>query len=774
MSWTRESLIAAALALFAPWALADTITVNTTKDDFQANTLCSLREAVEYFNRGKPVSGFQGCKAPAADSSDVITLPKQSTPYLVSGSAITIKSGMQIAGGGRTGDTTTTVEVVGSHRAFVVNYNPQYKPPRCAPNCATQPSSLDLLPASDSGAPGDYLTSVTRPLVTGTLPAEPVVPPAPQTYVIRIYDNPAQGDAVRVGEARYPVSTSPVPWQVHLSTDLANGVHHLTYKVETIDSITGAVVTAEALKPGNLQVAVSPVSTTLLVRMEKMVIKGDCATSTACATNVDDDTLITNDPAASNTSYDDYALSYSNGFINTTDKGGIIYNGEGLVLSDVLVKDGGALMGGAIYTNQQGGLRLDTSEFNSNHADRGAALYFEYSSANLERNLFTQNSVTTPAGVGAVVEVADPTIVDPFEGTKIANTTFSANDGRALSLRAGAVVNAATIVLNKGGIDFNGVDVQVFNTILVGNTTNPDCENLPASPTLQNDLLLTSGSCPSSGNQTISNVNGTPEQLMATLVGDRCASTYGLLCPLADHGGATFTHMPRLLADYDLSPLGVAASPIINKGSSSVGSSTAGSCPAQDQREKARSICDIGAVEVQAVTGTYTRSGGVTSYGVPYVQFLGKELEDEEVLPASKCPAAVSLQFPAAPPYYPPPDLAPDPTHVVPDSYQPTMPGCPWLEVAPSRGAVVFSIDGNYTYTPAYQFHGTDQFYYRVVTTLSNLNVLPYDRSRLVRGLVIIEPSSTMTSEKLSGALDVVGLLVLTAIGLIGRRGGRA
>lgn len=774
MSRTRESLFAAALALCSPWAVADSITVNTTTDDFQSNSLCSLREAVEYFNRGKPEGGFQGCVAPASDTSDGITVPQDAQPYVIAGTAITIRTALQVSGGGRSGEEVTRLQVTGAHRAFVVNYNPQYVAPRCSPNCASQPSSFNIASSSDTGTAGDYLTSANRPEISGTLPADPGPILPPHSYVVRVYDNPKEGERVNIGQVRVPLSTSPTPWKIIPGDALSNGVHHLTYTIEKVDNISGATVAEEALAPGTLQVAVHPAINTVVVRLEKMIIEGGCAASTTCATDVDDNVTLVNNPAASNTGYDEFALSYTNGFISTLGNGGVIYSGEGLVLSDVLVRNGGAVRGGAIYINQQGGLSLDKVEMQSNRADRGAALYFEYNSATLQRSLFTQNVVTTPASAGSVVEVAAATIAEPFEGTLVVNTTFSGNDGRALSLRAGAKVNASTIVLNKGGVDFNGADVQVFNTILVGNSINPDCENLPASPTFSNNLVLASGSCPAVGNQPISNADGTPGQLMATESDGRCSGTFGLLCPLADHGGATFVHMPRLLPDYDQSSAGAALSPIINKGTETGTTATSGACPSQDQRDKSRQQCDIGAVEFQPVKDNVTWSGGVTTFGVPYSQFLGKELEDEEVLPSSKCPDAVSLQTPAAPPYYPPPELAPDPTVVVPDSYNPDAPGCPWVEVAPSRGRVVFSADGNYTYTADYQFHGTDRFYYRVVTTLSNLNVLPNDRSRLVRALVIVEPSSSMASEKLGGAVGIWNLMALAALGLLLRRGGRA
>lgn len=781
MSRTRESLFVAALALCSPWAVADSITVNTTTDDFQANSLCSLREAVEYFNRGKPEGGFQGCTTEGRDESDVVTVPGNADPYRIAGTAITVRTNLYIAGEERTGDIPTKLRVEGAHRAFVVNYNPQYVPPRCSPNCASDPSSFNLVPLSDTGTAGDYLTTQVNPEVTVVLPGVAIVPPAtslpPHSYIIRVYQTFPDGIRYKVGEERAPLSATAATLTIPLSSLTLQfyGVHHLTYSLEKVDNVTDASVEAEAVSPATLKYALYPATTTASVRMDNMIIEGGCPASTTCATDVDDNTVLVNDTASSNAAYDEFALSYTNGLTNTAGKGGIIYNGEALFLYDVLLTGGGAPMGGAVYVTALGGMRIDKSEFILNRADNGAALYFEYNSADVDHSLFTENVVTTPAGAGAVVEVAAATVLEPFDETSIVNTTFSGNSGRALSLRAGAKVNASTIVLNQGGIDFNGADVKVFNTILVGNTTNPDCEEVPVAVVASNNLIEASGSCPSSGagNQTISNQDGTPGQLMAQVVDEQCVGTYGLLCPLEDHGGATRVHLPRLLPDYDLSGLGIAQSPIINKGADQ-DSDFVANCPAQDQREKTRQDCDIGAVELQAVTQSYVRSGGTTGYGVPYVEFMGQVLEDEEILPAAKCPARVSLQTPAAPPYYPPPELAPDPTAVVGDSYRPDVPGCPWLEVSPARGTVEFTVDGNYEYTAAYQFHGTDRFHYRIVTTLSFLNAMPNDRSRVVRAMVISEPSTSASSEKLSGAMGALDLAILGAFGLFVRRRVRA
>lgn len=786
MSWPRESLLLVILALSAPWACADLLTVNTTTDDFQVNRLCSLREAVEYFNRGRPEAGFQGCESESSDSSAVIKVPADSSPYLIQGSSITLGFPVSIEGEGRKDDTVTTLQVVGSHRAFVVNHNPQYKPPACgqAPaSCASDPARFNLLPASDTGTVGDYLTATLSPFVEGVLPGLTVEPPAttlpPHSYLLRVYLNPEEGDRVEVGRTKVKFSTSDMTWQVRLGFN-APGVHHLTYTLQEIDTLSNAVIADEGdPQDHTLKVAVYSVPERINVSLGQMVIKGGCATALDCAPEVDDDTDIKNDPALAG--YDEYGLSYSNGLTGTDDNGGVFFNNEILLLTDVLIQDGSAPRGGAIYLTADGGLDLYQSEIRTSRADQGAAVYAAYNSIEMRSSLLTANVLNAPAGSGAVVEVAASTVPTGLGATSLTNVTISGNTGLALSLREGARINASTIVLNTGGgLDFNGEDVGVYNTILAANpdTVNAaDCQNLPAEPAMLKNLVLSPGTCPGSGNQAISNTPGSESQLMATLVGDKCISPFGLLCPLADHDGPTFVHMPRILESYDESPLLIAASPIINKGSNKVGASDVDACPSQDQRGKARIVyaCDIGAVELQAVaTGSQTAAGGVIRYGELYSQYLGDDLADEVLLSINKCPDPVTLTLAPAPAAnFPPASLAADPAVVVPNSYQPGVPGCPWLEQAAGRGVVAFTPEGNYTYRPSSDFHGFDRFSIRVVTTLSWLNTHPADRSRLLKAVVIVEPSTSMTSTKLSGALDAWSILLLAVLGLGWRRGGK-
>lgn len=793
MSWPRERLFAAILALSAPWAVADTITVNTTQDDFADNDLCSLREAVEYFNRDKPAAGFQGCKPASTDSYAIITLPADESPYLIGNpasppghrEAILIKRAVTINGEGRRADTEsmTTVSVQGRHRAFVVSYNPVYLPPRCSlvgqGPCASDAAVFDIDPTSDNGTAGDYLTTSHAPLFRGTLPG--VAGPIPaHSYLIRVYDYPQTGDRVELGRTKVPLSGSDIDWQIKATRLVSDGLRHFRYTVEVVDTLTGATITAEsdpASVPYNQSVmlAVYSLPQRYSIRLSQMVIEG-CGDAAGCATPADDNTAVTNDPAAGNTAYDPYALSYTNGLDDTDGNGGIIFNDESLLLADVLLRDGVATRGGAVYVADDSAFKAEETEFSGNSAERGAAIFAVVNTVLVETSLATANTVTDAAG--AVIEVASGSVPAGLTATRIVNATLSGNTGRALSLREDAIVSTSTIVANSGGgLLANAEDIGLYNSIVAGNLTGADCELLGAGTVSSYNLFQVGGGCAGVNSQLISGVADTAGQLLAVEVDGRCSGRFGLLCPLADHGGATRVHLPRILEDYDLDPALLGASPIVNKGSPKVGGSDPEACPGQDQRALVRVSfsCDIGAVELQSVaSGATTASGGSIVHGQTFSAYLGEGLADEVLLPEHKCPDGITPFAPADPSVYPPAILAPDTSRVVPNSYRDDVPGCPWLEQAATRGVVAFTASGDYTYAPSTAFHGFDRFEIRVVTTLSHLNVQPDDRSRLIRAQVIVEPATTMTSSKLSGSADSLVLLALVLLGLSRRRGGKA
>jgi CSLREA domain-containing protein len=826
MPWPRKSLFLALFLLSSPWVTADTITVNTTTDDNLNNSLCSLREAVTYFNLGKPEGGYQGCEAPASDSFNVIKLPADTSPYVISQGPIFISSSISFSGDGAKGEDVTTVQVqvpngASGFRAFVINFDPSYEAPGCAPaNCSPDSDPLRapapaLSPLSDTNdallatpdhttdGAGDYLTFVQLPELTGSIPGSH---PANHSYKVRIYDNPKSGEPVLLAEkvvAPDPLSlTLPVSWALRSRIALAPGVHFLTYTIELLNSSEQPVTPdGESEHSEKLTVAVYPLDDRPQVTFSNMVLKGGgagCTTvsSVTCATDVDDTTTKVNDPLAT-ASYDPYGLTYRNLISGTAGNGGVIFNNENLALTDVILQDGEAQgKGGGLYVSDDAGVLITATEIRENKAGSGAAVFAERNSLRISQSLVVANEHNGLGGTGTVVEVADSTMVNGFQVSNISSSTFSGNTGVALSMRDNTAASTPTtvllenltIVLNTGGgVDFNNSDVEIRNSIIAGNQ-HPDgpagryldCIDTTTA-TIEYSLIVVGDGCPPdtilspNGNQAITDSGN--QRLMATLdANGRCNSTTGILCPLADHGGTTPVHMPRLLPSYT----NISESQLINRAGSD--------CLGTDQRgeERLAYACDMGAVEVQEVpSDTFTGSGGSIKFGQRYEQFLGDGLADEELLPASQCPPGTSIGgF-----IYPPTIWADSSTalareKIVANSYRPSEPGCPWMVKLPGRGVVRFERhdpvsgalmavgQGYYSYRPNYNFHGFDRFEMRVVTTLSKLNPLLEDRSRLIRSTVIVEPGSTMASSRLGGALDVWGVLLLGMLGL-GWRGRR-
>lgn len=429
--------------------------------------------------------------------------------------------------------------------------------------------------------------------------------------------------------------------------------------------------------------------------------------------------------------------------------GGIFFTSELLSLNSMKIANGKATSrGGAIFVAGQGGLLLDGVELSKNAAPQGAAVYSLYNSFSAQNSLVTENVGST------IVQIDNAAGASGSLLSTIVNSTFSGNDGLALSMREGAILNAMTIVGNTlGGIDFHSEDVEVHNSIVAGNGT-ADCVGLsyvapvPAtgttaaiqeSPVFKFNLTGAGTGCSASVNAANSYSKELTGTLMATVAADGQVVTDGLLMPLADNGGLLRTHLPRLRIGEVLTRSSPLASQIINQGYLSVlpGTATALACPSTDQREKSRNgFCDIGAVEVQLLMGTTFSGGQFESTGPSQTFSLREDIGDEELLPSARCAEVSSSN----------------------GSPVTAAQGCPWLLTEPTKGRVTFNADGTYTYTPFSEFHGFDEFVIQVTTTASILNegTDPLVKSRSVKASVFMDPDGTVTSQSLldGGAMD--------------------
>lgn len=785
MSWPRGSLLASLFVIALPQAFADAIIVDTTKDD-GSTTSCSLRHAVEYFNEGRPAAGWKGCKRDGeASTSDSITLAANEAAYEINSSAIDIRTdrNLSISGAGSKGESLTKLKVGGNHRAFVIDGSATHSAPDCAATTSCEPTGAPKLdPASDTGASTtDWLTMVTKPTFTGTAPA-----PAEPTYTVKVIlyakAYPYDGDYKELASRLADTATNA--WSLAPSEDLSPGEYHITFTTQQLDA-DGKDVGDESVHSAitTLRVYNDP-SVVKTISLSGLQIEG-CGS--ACSGNADDAGVYT----LSN------GLKYTRNLAGTLGNGGVIYTRESLSLSDVAISKGDADRGGAIHGGGSGstltiaasvlrenvaavaggavhtatgvavsledtllgGLRTaeevlagEDARIKGNQAPAGAALYLESNSLSIASSALLHNKG------GAVVAVANPTASGSTTSTTISNSTFSGNQGLALSLR-GAQVNVSTIVENGGGIDANNASLGVHNTILAGNGN--DCLNLSGTVSMTFSLIFptATGGCPATGSgmQVVSNT-GT-EMLMATGTLERpCGSANGILCPLSvgdEEDNNLPYHLPRLLSSYAQKT----DSPIINKGAGS-GTSATVACLSSDQRDKARgseatNYCDIGAIEVQVITGT-VRSGDSISYYESYPGLLSQNLGDEELLDPAYCPL----------------------TAPVPDAigYRNDVPGCPWLETLPPRGTVTFGVDadgnGTYTYTPFAPFHGFDEFNFRVMTTLSHLNEEDTQKGRQVSAKVIVEPEHGISHSSLGGGFGLGAIGIVVFLGVIRVRRG--
>lgn len=707
MSWSRGSLLVALLALPVPLAFADTVIVNTTADESAAGGSCSLREAVAYLNSLKgvaladrPASDANGCKRKESSASDILDIQLSNGETYQIDAEIPVNISLTVKGADAVEQVRPVLHVNGSGRAFRVEVP--------VPTSIDKTSTLlQLVSTSDRGvSSSDNHTTIINPEFQNVATKSS----GSTVYVCRKDEVAAKW--VAIGS---DVVAADGSWLVRPLDVLPIGINTISV---ADDADCASVASGESIQ-------VSIYEPLKVVFTGVNVEHADCGSS--CPAD-----------------------------------GGVFYAAEPLSLTNVKISGGKASSrGGALFIVGDASLQLATVELSGNSAPQGAAVYTSFNNISVQDALFAENTGST------ILVVANAAGVAGGNPTSIINSTFSGNTGLALSMQEGAVLNALTIVGNtQGGIDFNSGNVRVYNSIIAGNN-GMDCigvNYVPATattsalPVFKFNLTGVSSGCTTSVHAAGSNSREFSGVLMAGVdANGKCSGAVldGALCPLADNGGVMRSHLPRLRAVDTLvrDSSNPAINPIINQGylEGLSGSDSAIPCPTSDQREKSRSgSCDIGAIEVQLISGRAYSNGDYVSTGATQIFQYAKDLGDEELVPVSAC-NAVRAALPTSP------------ARVVYD-----VPGCPWIVAEPTKGTVTFNADGSYTYTPFSRFHGFDEFDFQVTTTASILNAGTdsFVRSRSVRATVFMDPVTPMASESLlGGAVDwwlmVCGMVVL-------------
>lgn len=803
MFWAREGIKFAGLALLISLAHADSIDVNTTTDDDADNTLCSLREAITYFNLNKPKDGYQGCVTKSSSSSDSISL--NAGAFELNKGPLIVQRALNIAGAGIDAveeSGRTIINVNGAFPAFIINYNPAYKAPPVSSATAPMVSSVSEGGRSTSLTASEQIIA-TEQTPTFVLSKEAVSAVFPQdsvsTSTYAFYEDIVTVDAKNVSTTT-PTKIGPTLNLINQSLTLFSaqtlsaGVHNIYVKSST------------GVKSDVLSLWVVPQQTNLAVSLSRMEIRG-CATKDStincAATNQNQDISGTFN-----------AIPYTNRVDQVANAGGIIFNSEALTLDSVILSGGNADKGGAIYnrgapsfiytgdgvktqfpydflgkpvgsfdapftysnttlnggvlkflnangaviplsagvtltittgSDQQGSLALRNSLIKNNKAQQGSAIYSDNNVLTLSASSIVYNTASN----GAVVYINTDQVPTTFSTSSLINVTVGKNSGLGVSARKNSTLNNVSLIENtQGAVDFNGAIGSINNSIILENSAT-ECLNVSKVTFLFN-AFRAGGGCtvsasPSANNKTIPS---TVKAITAISSGttDVCSNyAEGLLCDISFSKDLLLNYKPRLLSSF--ASLNDPANYLINTGSSVSGSS----CASNDQRGKTRvsSACDIGAIELIEV-GDSVAIGGSATTGKIYTESLSFNLEDEELLAATLCPTLANV-----------------PAVGAVSNYSPNVPGCPWVEQPPIYGVISFNSDGSYTYTPTSSLHGFDRFTIRVITSVSNLNSQNLKQSRLLKGTVIVEPASGISSSSVGGSAAVFSLIALCLMGLI-------
>ncbi|RZU45320.1 rhombotarget A family protein [Fluviicoccus keumensis] len=429
--------------------------------------------------------------------------------------------------------------------------------------------------------------------------------------------------------------------------------------------------------------------------------------------------------------------------------GGIVYNKEDLTLTNVKFSLGGASgHGGALFNADQAFLLATGVNFEANRAPDGAAFYSTQSGVSIQQSLFYKNTGVNPADT--IVHILTGVVPSSSLLTRrsiISDTTLSTNIGTALSVPEQIRLLSLTVVANTAGVDFRGLDINLTSSIIAQDGAAPqDCLNVGASTKFRYNLYMSAacpGTVPADMNRQISGTGD--EKLFAGPSSDAATCDLppatGLLCPLGNFGGSTRSHKPRLLASYSA----LTDSPIVNKGVMGTGNAD-NDCNNVDQRGKARTLCDIGAVEL--LTTNSDKQGQDVLVGQTVHFSMLEKIGDGELMPAARCAAVV--KDPRA-------DLTKD--------------GCPFLTILPGKGSVTFDdVKHEAVYVPGYAYHGFDRFSYAYTTTLSRFSDANNDKTVVMSVKVVADPASGIDDKNYAGSLGIWGLLSLLGLTQLRRR----
>ncbi|MBJ9986365.1 rhombotarget A [Acinetobacter sp. S40] len=455
---------------------------------------------------------------------------------------------------------------------------------------------------------------------------------------------------------------------------------------------------------------------------------------------------------------------------STVNNGGLIFNRETLNLQYVKLTNGHASVnGGAIYNE---GVSTDTNVgyvtasnviFQNNTAPQGAVIYSELPYFNIYQTVIRDNKATSstlPTLIYSAIAFDDDSTSanasSRYFGLK--NSTIFSNTGYITNVRDGMIVNNITMIRNSMGLYLQGPkgDAYVSNSIIVENGSKNCVFAADDKTNLINNLTNTSMADCGSGTATDPNVNVANNKLLAGELEGKCdaAPADGLLCPYYTPENQFLGFFkPRLLMSYKT----LADSLIVNRGrvlSNGTNITSLSSCEASDQRGKTRStkeLCDIGAIELVIDADSISPVGQDILYGETAKFSIADQLADGELLPASECEGLLGKR----------------------DDGKAWQAGC--LQIVqtntPSKGTLTLDQEGNITYVPNGNWHGSDEFKLRIMTTITRFSDSVGSQYIDIPAKIVQDPPNDFESKKVktSGGSFGYGMLI-ALLGLVGLR----
>ena len=392
------------------------------------------------------------------------------------------------------------------------------------------------------------------------------------------------------------------------------------------------------------------------------------------------------------------------------DQGGLIYNKEILSIELGQLLNGKAREGGAIYNagtyekdKISSAVSIDKSLLQGNKAQQGGVIYSEIPQYSIKQSVIRDNEAS--ASNAALFYARDgfdeetSKTLGTFFGRGISNSTIFNNSGYIIRVMDGMTINSVTMILNKMGLILDAPFKQAFiaNSILAKNGTE-DCKIINGGSTEKISNNLYSVGCEGTQSRALGDTN----LIASSSVEGQCdIASDGILCPFKQSEGIILGYFrPRLLATDRT----IADSLIVNKGPAL--NSGLLSCSGLDQRGTGRSanpeLCDRGAIELKVDRQSTSNIGADIFYGQTGKMSIADQLADGELISPSQCQDL----FGSAP------------------NNQTWQAGCMKIVQTntSSKGTTRISQDGEVTYIPNGNWHGSDEFKILVVTTTTRFN----------------------------------------------------